>query len=237
MTLADATAAIVEALNEAANDYGVALNVGDRVTIARRLGRIPVGALTVATVEDACAKQGIKRLPRGFGSTVVARVQALGGSRTLEDVLAEYRQYAIDALSAEFGAGKSRAREDSLRNNLRTYLTTHAEVEARTGRGKTDLYLVELDTVVEVKVWTSQSTYDEGVEELGRYIHTKRPRAAVMVVFGDRDPLPAVAKSHSAPFGTPLRLEGLTVPVLVVPFEGVAPSKALREKKARTRSG
>jgi hypothetical protein len=235
--LVDATAALVEALNEAAYAYGVAINVGDRAAIARRLSRMPVGGLTVATVEDACAKQGVRRLPRGFGSTVVDRVQALGGLRTLEDVLVEYRQFAIDALSAEFGAGKTKGHEESLRNNLRTYLTTHAEVEARTGRGKTDIHIVELNTVVEVKVWTNQSTFDEGVEELGRYIHTRRPKAAAMVVFGDRDPLPAVAKSHSAPFGTPLRLEGLAVPVLVVPFEGVAPSKALREMKKRTRNG
>ena len=237
MTSGDADSAIIEALNEAANAYGVVIDVGDRVTIARRLGRMSVGALTAATIEDACAKLGVRRLPKGFGSAVAARVQALGGSRTLTDILAEYRQFAIDALSAEFGAGKSKAREESLRNNLRAYLTTHAEVEARTGRGRTDIYMAELDTVVEVKVWTDQSTFDAGVEELARYIHTRRPKAAVMVVFGDRDPLPAVAKSHSEPFGTPLRLEGLTVPVLVVPFEGVAPSKALREKKARTRSG
>ena len=61
--------------------------------------------------------------------------------------------------------------------------------------------------------------------------------AAFMVVFGDRNPLPAIAKSHREPFGDPLELEDLKVPVIVVPFEGVAPSKALREKKARTRSG
>jgi hypothetical protein len=237
MTSGDVFPEIVEALNETANAYGVTMDVGDRVTIARRLGRLPVGALSVATVADACAKQGFRRLPRGFGSAVVARVRALGKTRTLVDVLVEYRQFAVDALSAEFGAGKSKAHEESLCTNLRTYLTTHAEVEARTGRGKTDIYLVELDTVIEVKVWTNQSTFDAGVEELGRYIHTRRPKDAVIVVFGDRDRLPAIAQSHMDPFGTPLQLEGLSVPVVVVPFEGVAPSKALREKKARTRNG
>jgi len=32
-------------------------------------------------------------------------------------------------------------------------------------------------------------------------------------------------------------LEGLIVPVIVVPFEGVAPSKALKDEKAMSRSG
>ncbi len=236
MTSHEAYAALIEALNEAAVAYGLTIGVADRAAIAHDLSRLPVGTLTATKVAEECAKRGV-RPPRGFGSAVVVRVRALGAALTLEDILVDYRLFAIDALSAEFGGGKSKASEESLRNNLRTYLTTHAEVEARSGRGKTDLYLPELDTVIEVKVWSNQSTFDAGVEELGRYIHTKRPKAAVMVVFGDRDPLPAVAKSHTDPFGTPLRLEGLTVPVLVVPFEGVAPSKALQEKKARIRSG
>jgi hypothetical protein len=236
-TLDEATAGLIEAINDASIAYGVNIGAADRAAIARKLSRLPVEALTAKKVAEVCAAQGVRRLPVGFASTIVTRLLSLGSARTLMDVLVEYRQFAIDALSAEFGAGKSKSKEDSLRNNLRTYLPRHAEVEAQTGRGKTDLYLPELDTVIEVKVWTNQSTFDAGVEEVGRYIHTKRPKAAVMVVFGDRGKLPAVANSHTDPFGTPLRLEGLTVPVLVVPFEGVAPSKALQEKKARIRSG
>lgn len=237
MTSPEAPAEFVVALNDAGKRYGVTVGVGDRVAIARRLARLPVGTLAPSDVEAAFASHGLRRPPRGFADAVVRRISQLGGARTFEHVLVDYRRFAIDALSAEFGSGKSKAREESLRNNLRTYLTTHAEVEARTGRGNTDLYLPELDTVIEVKVWTNQSTFEAGIEELGRYIHTKRPKAAVMVVFGDRDPLPAVASSYTQPFGTSLRLYGLTVPMLVVLFEGVAPSKALQEKKARARSG
>lgn len=235
--MADASAGLLEAINEASVAYGVSIGAADRAAIAGKLSRLPIEVLTAAKIAEACAAQGVRRVPAGFASAIVTRALALGGARTFMGVLVEYRRFAIDALSAEFGAGKSKAKEESLRNNLRTYLTTHAEVEARTGRGKTDIYIPELDTLIEVKVWTNQSTFDAGVEELGRYIHTRRPRVAVMVVFGDRDPLPAIAASHADPFGAPLRLEGLTVPVIVVPFEGVAPSKALQEKKARTRSG
>jgi hypothetical protein len=96
---------------------------------------------------------------------------------------------------------------------------------------------LELDALIEVKVWTDRSTYDAGVEELARYIHTSRPAMAFMVVFGDRDPLPAVASSHREPIAEVLDLEGLRVPVIVVPFEVDAPSKALRRGKARSRSG
>ena len=233
----DASAGLLEAINEASVAYGLNIGAADRAAIARELSRLPIEALTATKVGEACRAHGVRRLPAGFAPAIATRARMLGGARTFLDVLLAFRRYAIDALSAELGAGKTKGREESVRNDLRTYLTTHAEVEARTGRGETDLYVPQLDTVIEIKVWTNQSTFDAGVEELGRYIHTKRPRAAVMVVFGDRDPLPAVARSHTDPFGTPLRLEGLTVPVIVVPFEGVAPSKALQEKKARTRSG
>lgn len=237
MTSREALAEWVEALNEVCTAYGVDVSVGDRVAIARALTSLPVGSLTAARVAEAFEVQGLHSPPQGLGAAVVSRVGRLGGMRSLQDILLDFRKWAIDALSAEFGAGRSKAREESLRNHLRGYLTTHAEVEARTGRGKTDLYLPDLDTVIEVKVWTNQSTYDEGVEELGRYIHTKNPAAAFMVVFGDRDPLPAIAVSHREPFAEPLTLEELSVPVIIVPFEGVAPSKALRAKKARTRIG
>ena len=237
MTSREAPAHVLVALDETAERYGVKLSVGDRVAIARRLAGLPVGMLVPGEVESAFSRHRLARLPRGFASAVVRRIGELGGARTLAGVLVEYRRFAIDALSAEFGGGSAKGREESLRNNLRTYLTTHAEVEARTGRGKTDLYLPELDTVIEVKVWTNQSTFDAGVEELGRYIHTKQPVAAFMVVFGDRDLLPAIVNNHTEPFGTSLTLEGLTVPVLVIPFEGVAPSRALQEKKARTIHG
>jgi hypothetical protein len=237
MTLRDAPPELLEALNEACTAYGVTMSVADRVAVARRLASLPVGTMTAGQVADAFQQQGLRRPPAGFGTVLISRIARLGAAPSLEDVLLDFRKWAIDALSAEFGAGKSKAREESLRNQLRGYLTTHAEVETRTGRGKTDIYIPEFDTVIEVKVWTDQSTYDQGVEELGRYIHTKQPKAALMVVFGDRDPLPAIAASHRDPFAEPLELEGLKVPVIVVPFEGVAPSKALRDKKARTRNG
>jgi hypothetical protein len=237
MTLPEAPAEFVEALNDAAAEYGVNLSVSDRVAIARRLAALPVGTVRATLVTEAFLKQGLRRPPAGYSTTVVSRIEAMGGTRSLEDVLLSFRRWAIDALSSEFGAGRSKAREESLRNHLRGYLTTHAEVEGRTGRGKTDIYIPELDTVIEVKVWTNRSTYDEGVEELGRYIHTKQPRAAFMVVFGDRDPLPGIVVSHRRPFAESLNLEGLTVPVIVVPFEGVAPSKALRASNRRSRCG
>jgi len=237
MTSREPPPEFIEALNETAEEYAVQLTVSDRISIARSLAALPVGTLAGDKVSAAFVGAGLRPPPAGYGSAVVKRISRLGGSRSLQDVLLEFRRWAIDALSAEFGAGKSKAREESLRNQLRGYLTTHAEVETRTGRGKTDIYIPELDTVIEVKVWTNQSTYDEGVEELGRYIHTKGPKAAFMVVFGDRDPLPAIIPTHREPLADPLSLEGLTVPVVVVPFEGVAPSKALRQLKKRNRSG
>lgn len=232
------SAELIEALNQAAEQYGVRLTVGDRVAVARALAAMPVGILAARDVNEAFVKQGLRRPPPGYGTAVVLTLKSLGRAPSLLDELLGYRQYAIDALSAEFG-GKTHAREDSLRTNLRTYLTSHArvQVEARTATGRTDLFIPELDALIEVKVWTNRSTYDEGVEQLGRYIHALRPATAFMVVFGDRDPLPAIASSHREPIAETLLLEGLNVPVIVVPFEVDAPSKALRKGRARSRSG
>jgi|GEM_PF-5247190 hypothetical protein len=226
----------MEALNDAGEEYGVHIAVGDRVALARALAVVPVGTLTATQVAAALATRRLRPPPAGYAAAVVAKAKSFGTADTLQDVLLAYRQHAIDALSAEFG-GKTRGREESLRNNLRTYLTSHAHVEARTGRGQTDIYIQELDALIEVKVWTDRSTYDGGVEELARYIHTSRPAVAFMVVFGDRVPLPAIAASHREPIAEILGLEGLQVPVIVVPFEVDAPSKALRRGRSRSRSG
>jgi len=234
--LADASPELMDALWDAAERYGVTLTVGDQVAVARVLATMPIGSLDAKAVTDAFVKRGLQRPPAGFGAAVVARVNSLGLPPNLLDVLLAYRQFAIDALSAEFG-GRTKGREESLRNNLRTYLTTHAHVEARTGRGRTDIYIPELNALIEVKVWTDRSTFSAGVEELARYIHTSKSSMAFMVVFGDRDPLPAIATSVTEPMADRLELGTLHVPVIVVPFEVDAPSKALQKSKTRSRSG
>ena len=81
----------------------------------------------------------------------------------------------------------------------------------------------------------NEQTYRDGVEELGRYIHSEKPAQAYMVVFGDRDPLPAIVTSHRQERAADEHLEGLTVPVVVVPFEVVAPSKAAAQERRRER--
>lgn len=236
MTSPEVPPEILEALYDAGEAYGVRTSVGDRVAIARTLASVPIGTLNAAQVAAALAKRGLGPTPVGYATSVVRRVVASGATQTLQDVLLAYRLHAIDVLSREYG-GKTRANEDSLRNNLRTYLTPRTYAEAHTGRGKTDIYIPDLDALIEVKVWTDRRTYDEGVEELRRYIHTSRPASAFMVVFGDRYPLPAIARSYDEPIAEILDLEGLHVPVIVIPFEVDAPSKALRGAKARSSGG
>lgn len=236
MTSPDMPPEVLEALYASEEAYGLRVPVSDRVALARALFRVPVGTLTAQQVTAAFAKRGLRRPPAGYAAAVVGRVMALGASRTLQDELLAYRKHAIDVLSAEFG-GKTQGQEDSLRNNLRTYLTPRTHAEAHTGRGKTDIYIPELDALIEVKVWTDRSTFDEGVEELRRYVHTSRPTSAFMVVFCDRYPMPSIASSHEEPIAEILNLEGLHVPVIMIPFEVDAPSKALRMAKARSLSG
>ena len=239
MTLRDARPEILEALNDVGEQYGVDTGVADRVGLARTLAAIPVGGLSAQSVIAAMAHRGLRRPPAGYASALIRRIAALGPSRTLLDELLSYRRHAIDVLSREFG-GKTKAQEDRLRNNLRTYLAPlvpETQAESLTGRGKTDIFIPSLNALIEVKVWSNRSTYDEGVEELGRYIHSSGPSSAYMVVFGDREPLPSIASSHSDAIADVLTLEGLKVPVILVPFEVDAPSKALRAAKSRSSRG
>lgn len=225
----------MDALFECAEAYGVALSAADQVGIARLIAEVPVGTVSGKTVVAAFEKHGLRRPPAGFGPAVVSRWQALGSLPSLLDILLEYRQFAIDALSAEHG-GKPKS-EETLRNNLRAYLPKRAHVEARTGRGETDLFLPELNALIEVKVWSNQSTFDKGVEELGRYIRTSKPSQAFMVVFGDRHPLPKIVDTPDQELAAPLSIGGLTVPVVVVVFEVDFPSKALEAERKRAKSG
>lgn len=226
---------LMDALFESAEEYGLTLSTPQQVDVARTVASEPVGLHAGKTVEEAFERHGLRRPPRGFGSTVIARWQAHAKLPSLLDILLEYRQWAIDALSAEHG-GKPKS-EETLRNNLRAYLPKRAHVEARTGRGETDIYIPELDAVIEVKVWTNQSTFDKGVEELTRYIRTSKPTQAFIVVFGDRHPLPKIVDGPDQELANPLLLGGLTVPVVVVIFEVDYPSKALENDKKRLKSG
>ena len=91
------------------------------------------------------------------------------------------------------------------------------------------------DAVIETKVWTTELTYRDGVEELGRYVHTEQPKQAYMVVFGDREPLPSIIDDPAQDRAPDERLNGLTVPVIVVPFEVEAPSKVAAHQRRRER--
>jgi len=234
--LSAAPGELTEALFESFLECGLDMTVAQQDAIARAIHGAPVGTITSALVDQAVQSIAGRQPPRGFGSAVLRRWQEYGGRiPSLLDILLDYRAWAIDALSAQHG-GKPKE-EETLRNNLRAYLPMRAHVEARTGRGKTDIYIPELDAVIEVKVWTDQSTFDAGVEELARYIRTSRPAMAFMVVFGDRYPLPGIVAGPDQELAEPLTIGGETVPVIVVTFEVDFPSKALAAEKKRAKSG
>jgi hypothetical protein len=234
-TFPDWSAELSEALWEAATQFGVQLEVNQQVAIARAVATRPREAATPDDVRAAFLANGLPRPSAAYAKAVLASVRGVTPERTLLDVLIDFRAFAIDVLSREFG-GKTLGRENELRNYLRTYLPEHGYAEAHTGRGMTDIDIPKpVDAVIECKVWTTRLVYDDGVTELGRYIVTRRPQRAYMVVFGDRDPLPAIAKDHREPIAEKHDLEGLTVPVLVVPFEVISPSTVGRDQRRRGR--
>jgi hypothetical protein len=213
----------------------VRLEVSQQVALARRIAIKSREAATPNDVRAAFIAEGLGPPPAAYAKAVLASVRGVAPSKTLLDVLVDYRHFAIRSLSGEFG-GKTRGNEESLRNNLLTWIQPRGYTEARTGRGRMDIRIpVPDDAVIETKVWTTELKYRDGVEELTRYIHTEEPRQAYIVVFGDRQPLPPIIEEPTQSRAADEVLEGLTVPVIVVPFEVDPPSKAASEERRRER--
>lgn len=198
-TSTDWSAELSEGLWEAGRDYGVQLEVSQQVAIARAIATKPREAAMPEDVRAAFAANGLPRPSAAYAKTVLAAVRGVAPSKTLLDVLLAYRRFAIRSLSGEFG-GRTQGREESLRNNLLTWIQPRGYTEARTGRGRTDILIpAPDDAIIETKVWTTERTYRDGVEELGRYTHTEQPKQPYMVVFGDREPLPSIISDHRPP--------------------------------------
>jgi len=224
---------VLEILWAAEQEYGERLSAPNQVAVARRIARSRLADLTANDVNAAFESVGVKPPPRGYASRVASRASLLHDPETLLDEILAFRQFAIGNLSAEHG-GKTQGNEERLRNDLLTYLQ-RGYAEARTGRGLMDIFIPEPeDAVIEAKVWTTRSVYEDGIEELGRYIHTSRPKQALYVVFGERDPLPKIIDNQTQEIAEVRELEGLQVPVVVVPFEIDPPSKARGNERRRS---
>ena len=235
----DRTADVSEAMWELDRRYGLDLSVPDQVAIARALGLIATPSLTAEAVREVFRSRGLKVPSRTYADALIARVGDMAPRSSLLDVLTDYRRFAIRELSGQFG-GRATGREEELRNNLLTFLPERGYTEARTGRGQTDILLPSPKRIIEVKVWSTLLVYEDGILELGRYIHTEAPvESAYMVVFGDRDPLPLthLVKDDNQVVAETRTIEGLRVPVVVVPFESVAPSRMGREARKAAKRG
>jgi hypothetical protein len=220
---------------ETSEEFGVSLKPSEQVAIARSVAARPIEAATPADVRDAFAANGLTRPSAAYAKAVLASVRGVPPPKTLLDLLLAYRRSAIRTLSRQFG-GKTRGREEELRDSLLMYLEPRGYAEAHTGRGRMDIVIPPpVDAVIEVKVWTNERTYRDGVEELGRYIHTEQPEQAYIVVFGDRVPLPSLVADAGQATAPDEHVEGLTVPVVVVLFEVDAPSKAAENERRRQR--
>jgi len=234
MTSSVAASGVAEVLHEVGRGRGVRLSVSDHVAVATHLGSKPAFAVTQGDVVTAFERIGLKRPTGAYAKAVVGGVRRLGPPAPLLDVLLRYRQFAIRSLSHQFG-GKTHAHEDELRNNLLTYLPERGYTEVTTGRGRTDITLLRPSAVIEVKVWETPLLYEDGFFELGKYLHTERPEAAAMVVFGEAHPLPPIITDATQAIAEHRTLHGIDVPVVVVPFEVDAPSRAGREERRRNR--
>ncbi|HEX8102057.1 MAG TPA: hypothetical protein VF533_05570 [Solirubrobacteraceae bacterium] len=234
-TSTDWSPQLQEALWEVGTTFGLRLEASQQVAVARLVAQRPVSTASPEDVRSAFASVGLRQPSLAFAKAVLESVQRTTTSPTLLGVLLDYRDFAVRALSAQFG-GRTRGHEEELRNNILTYLPAHGYTEARSGRGRTDIRIPPPeDAIIEVKVWTNASTYRDGVVELGRYIYTEHPKQAFMVVFGEREPLPPLIASPRQVLAATETVEGMKVPVVVVPFEVDAPSKAAALERRRQR--
>lgn len=207
----------------------------DQVAVAHAL--VALGPEPKAQdVRSAFAKAGVQRPSAKYAEEMSAMLGRCIKRQDLLDLILEFRQYAMGALSRRFG-GKTSGREGELRDYLRTYLTPRGYAEAEAGRGNTDILIPSIPAIIETKVWESLDVYESGLEQLRRYIHTERPKAAYMVMFADRYPPPSIAIDHERAIADEPVLSGLKVPVVVVPFEVDSPSKARATGKRRARLG
>lgn len=234
-TSTDWSAELSEALWEVGKDYGIRLEVSQQVAVARTVATKTREAATPDDLRAAFIANGLPGPSAAYAKAVLASVRGVASGQTLLDVLLDYRRFAIRSLSPQFG-GKTQGDESALRNNLLTWIQPRGYTEAHTGRGRTDILIpASGDAIIETKVWTTELKYRDGLEELGRYIHTEQPKQAYMVVFGDREPLPSIISDYREERAADERLEGLTVPVVVVAFEVDAPSKAAENRRRRER--
>lgn len=207
----------------------------DQVAAAHALAELGPGA-AAAEVRAAFIKAGIKPPGRSYVNELTTMLGRRVKRRTLIDEILAFRQYAIGALSREFG-GKTHGREGELRNYLRTYLQPRGWVEAQAGKGNSDLIIPSEDALIETKVWESRAKYEDALEQVRRYIHTEAPGSVYILVFGDRDPLPPIIDRPEQAIADEPVLAGLRVPVIVVPFEVDYPSTARSEERKRARVG
>jgi hypothetical protein len=221
---------------ELEGQFGLGLSVPDQVSIANDLGRLDAGAIAPATVGEAFRSRGLKPPPRRYADALIARVGSLAPRASLLDVLLRYRRRVIRDLSGQFG-GHTTGQEEELRNNLLTFLPERGYTEARTGRGRTDILLPKPTRIIECKVWSTYLVYEDGLAELERYIETEEAKAAYMVVFGARAPLPSIIPDHTTAVAEERTLAGVVVPVIVVPFEVDQPSRAGVNARRRSRAG
>ena len=237
-TLPDPSPALIEALWEAGEYAGRRLTVSEQVELARELAKEPRGEITRPRIKAAFSRLKLREPSDRYTHAILTRLQKIRWDKSLFDLLIEYRAFAIRALSTQFG-GKTRGHEEELRNNLLTFLQPRGYTEARSGRGRTDILIPgpPCPRLIEVKVWGGTGLYNDGLEELARYIHTERPCEAYLVVFGDREPLPTILADHRQAVAEERDLEGLAVPVVVVPFEVDAPSKAGLNSRRRISGG
>jgi hypothetical protein len=212
----------------------VLADVIDQVAVSHRLAAIEVP--TAKAVRVAFAEAGIKRPSAAYSAELAAMLGRRITRRGLEDLILDFRQHALAKLSRRFG-GKTKGREDELRDYLLTYLVPRGYAEAHAGRGRTDILIPSIPAIIECKVWDDLPDHEAGREQLSRYIHTDKPKEAYMVVFGDREPLPSIVASHEQAVADRPVLSGLHAPVFVVPFEVDYPRDALAAEKRRARRG
>lgn len=234
--MSDVPAELMEALFETAEEYGVDISTAEQVSVARVIAGLPAGSVTSGAIETAFGTAGLRKPPSGFGIDVLKRWGRYGSGPSLLDVVLDYRQFAIGNLSRQFG-GDTRGHENELRNSLHTYLPTHGFKEAQSGRGNTDIVIPDPsggpnpDAIIETKVWKGKSDYEDGLTELEAYIHNNKPKRAIYVVFGEVQPLPGVITDKTQAIAERRTLAGIEVPVVVVPFEKIAPSQVRKTRR------
>lgn len=214
---------------------GQLLDVRARAALADLLADAPTAAITQARIRSLLRDVGSTHPSGDYVRGLTASLVRTTRERrpALELVLEAFRLEARRSAGALFQLDRFR-HEEVGRTLILFFLKQRSYPEARSGRGRVDLVLVEPLAVIEAKVAPSATEVAAGIEQLADYMRSEsrlnRSAEGYLVIF-TKDARP----TWWTRFGDRAKVNGREVRVIWVDIPTIAPSKLTKTRGQRMR--